>query len=68
MSAGCLAASSRESKVTTSSCGVPAWRDPVVIKMDRDLAENIIRSDRKTLAIDRAEFERQLGIVRKRRS
>jgi len=40
---------------------------PVVIKMDRDLGEDIIRSNMKTLGIDRAEFERQLDIVRKRR-
>jgi predicted RNA binding protein YcfA (HicA-like mRNA interferase family) len=40
---------------------------PVVIKMDRDLGEDIIRSNMKTLGIDRAEFERQIDIVRKRR-
>jgi hypothetical protein len=41
---------------------------PVVIKMGRDLGEDIIRSNMKTLGIDRAEFERQLDIVRKHRS
>jgi hypothetical protein len=40
----------------------------VVIKMDRDLGEDIIRSNMRTLGIDRAEFDRQLDIVRKRRS
>jgi len=46
----------------------PGMARPVVIKMDRDLGEDIIRSNMKTLSIDRAEFERQLDIVRKRRS
>ena len=44
----------------------PGMARPVVIKMDRDLGENLIRSNMKTLGIDRAEFERQLDIVRKR--
>jgi len=41
---------------------------PVVIKMDRDLGEDIIRSNMRTLEIDRHELERQLDIVRKRRN
>jgi hypothetical protein len=36
--------------------------------MDRDLGEDIMRSNMKTLGIDRGEFERQLDIVRNRRS
>jgi predicted RNA binding protein YcfA (HicA-like mRNA interferase family) len=46
----------------------PGLARPVVIKMDRDLGEDIIRTNMHTLGIDRAEFERQLNIVRKRRT
>ena len=44
----------------------PGLARPIVIKMDRDLGEDIIRSNMRTLGIDRAELERQLAIVRKR--
>jgi predicted RNA binding protein YcfA (HicA-like mRNA interferase family) len=46
----------------------PGLARPVVIKMDRDLGEDIIRGNMRTLGIDRNEFERQLAIVRKRRN
>lgn len=46
----------------------PGMARPVVIKMDRDLGEDIIRSNMRTLEIDRRELERQLDIVRKRRN
>lgn len=46
----------------------PGMARPVVIKMDRDLGEDIIRSNMRTLEIDRHELERQLDIVRKRRT
>jgi predicted RNA binding protein YcfA (HicA-like mRNA interferase family) len=39
----------------------------VVIKMDRDLGEDVIRSNMRTLGIDRYELEKQLDVVRKRR-
>jgi hypothetical protein len=45
----------------------PGLARPVVIKMDRDLGEDIIRSNMRTLGIDRIEFERQLDMVRNRR-
>jgi len=45
----------------------PGLARPIVIKMDRELGEDIIRSNMKTLQIDRIEFERQLDIVRKHR-
>jgi predicted RNA binding protein YcfA (HicA-like mRNA interferase family) len=45
----------------------PGMARPVVIKMDRDLGEDIIRSNMRTLGIDRVELERQLSIVRKLR-
>jgi hypothetical protein len=37
---------------------------PVVIKMDKDLGEDLIRSNVRTLGITRKEFERLLAIVR----
>jgi hypothetical protein len=37
---------------------------PVIIKMDRDLGEDIIRSNMRTLKLTRKEFERFLAIVR----
>jgi hypothetical protein len=40
---------------------------PIVIKMDRNLGEDIIRSNMRTLGIDRKEFERLLRKVRGRR-
>jgi predicted RNA binding protein YcfA (HicA-like mRNA interferase family) len=46
----------------------PGLARPVVIKMDRELGEDLIRSNMRTLGIDRGEFERQLDIVRKRRT
>jgi predicted RNA binding protein YcfA (HicA-like mRNA interferase family) len=46
----------------------PGLARPVVIKMDRDLGEDIIRTNMHTLGIDRAEFLLQVDIVRKRRS
>jgi hypothetical protein len=45
----------------------PGLARPIVIKMDRELGEDLIRSNMRTLEIDRHEFERQLDIVRKRR-
>ncbi len=45
----------------------PGLARPIVIKMDRELGEDLIRSNMKTLQIDRIEFERNLDIVRKRR-
>jgi hypothetical protein len=41
---------------------------PVVIKMDRDLGEEVIRSNMRTLGIHRHELERQLDIVKKQRN
>jgi predicted RNA binding protein YcfA (HicA-like mRNA interferase family) len=45
----------------------PGMARPVVIKMDRDLGEDIIRNNMRTAGVDRAEFERLLNIVRRRR-
>jgi hypothetical protein len=40
---------------------------PVVIKMDRDLGEDIVRSNMRTLDIDRKEFDQLLNQVRRPR-
>lgn len=44
----------------------PGLLRPVIIKMDKDLGEDLIRSNMRTLGLDRKEFERLLGIVRGR--
>lgn len=45
----------------------PGAARPVVIKMDRDLGEDIIRSNMRTAGMERSEFERHLNTVRRRR-
>jgi predicted RNA binding protein YcfA (HicA-like mRNA interferase family) len=45
----------------------PGMARPVVIKMDKDLGEDLIRSNIRTLGIARAEFEALLDTVRRRR-
>jgi predicted RNA binding protein YcfA (HicA-like mRNA interferase family) len=46
----------------------PGMARPVVIKMDRDLGEDIIRTNMRTLGVSRKEFEQHLNTVRRRRS
>lgn len=45
----------------------PGMARPVVIKMDRDLGEDIVRGNMRTLGIDRKEFEQLLEQVRRKR-
>jgi hypothetical protein len=40
---------------------------PLVIKMDRQIGEDIVRSNMRTLGLDRKEFERLLKQVRHKR-
>ena len=40
---------------------------PIVIKMDRNLGEDIVRANMRTLGMDRKEFERLLDQVRRKR-
>jgi len=40
---------------------------PIVIKMDAGIGEDIVRSNMRTLGIDRKEFERLLSQVRRKR-
>jgi hypothetical protein len=42
----------------------PGMARPVVIKMDRDLGDDIIHANRRTLGLTRAEFEALLDQVR----
>lgn len=42
----------------------PGMARPVIIKMDKDLGEDLIRSNMRTLELSRKEFERLLAIVR----
>ncbi len=37
---------------------------PIVIKMDKDLGEDTVRSNMRTLGLSRKEFEHMLEIVR----
>jgi len=42
----------------------PGLARPVIIKMDKSLGEDIVRSNMRTLGINRKEFERYLALVR----
>lgn len=43
----------------------PGMARPVVIKMDKSLGEDIVRTNMHTLGIDRKRFEQLLGQVRR---
>ena len=45
----------------------PGMARPVIIKMDPDLGEDIVRSNMRTLGVERKEFERLLEQVRRHR-
>lgn len=45
----------------------PGMARPVVIKMAKELGEDIIRTNMQTMGIDRKEFMRLLEIVRRHR-
>ncbi len=45
----------------------PGMARPVIIKMDRDLGEDIVRSNMQTLGVTRKEFEELLNQVRRHR-
>lgn len=59
---GCVQARVKGDHLIMTRPGLPR---PVVIKMDRNIGEDVVRSNMRTLGIDRAELERQLAIVRK---
>jgi hypothetical protein len=59
--AGCVEARTKSDHLVMTKPGIAR---PVIIKMDRDLGEDVIRSNMRTLSLSRKEFERLLGIVR----
>jgi predicted RNA binding protein YcfA (HicA-like mRNA interferase family) len=60
---GCVQSRVKGDHLIMTRPGLPR---PIVIKMDRNISEDIVRSNMRTLGIDRAELERQLAIIRKR--
>jgi predicted RNA binding protein YcfA (HicA-like mRNA interferase family) len=59
--AGCVEARTRGDHLVMTR---PGLARPVIIKMDRDLGEDLVRSNIRTLGLSREEFERLLAIVR----
>jgi predicted RNA binding protein YcfA (HicA-like mRNA interferase family) len=59
--AGCIEARTKGDHLVMTR---PGMARPVIIKMDKDLGEDIIRSNMRTLGLSRKDFERLLGIVR----
>jgi predicted RNA binding protein YcfA (HicA-like mRNA interferase family) len=59
--AGCVEARTRGDHLVMTR---PGLARPVIIKMDRDLGEDLVRSNIRTLGLSRKEFERLLAIVR----
>ena len=45
----------------------PGMARPIVIKMAKELGENVIRTNMHTLGISRKEFEQLLNTVRRKR-
>lgn len=42
----------------------PGLVRPVIIKMDKDIGEDIVRSNMRTLGLTRKEFEKLIAVVR----
>ena len=62
--AGCVVERTRGDHLIMSRTGMAR---PVIIKMDRNLGEDIIRSNMRTMGMDRKEFEHLLNQVRRKR-
>ena len=45
----------------------PGMPRPVIIKMDKNLGEDIVRSNLQTLGVGRKEFERLISQIRRQR-
>lgn len=45
----------------------PGMARPIVIKMDRDLGEDIVRTNMRTLGVSRREFEQHLNAARRKK-
>lgn len=59
--AGCIEARTRGDHLVMTR---PGLARPVIIKMDRDLGEDVVRSNMRTLGLSGKEFEQLLAIVR----
>jgi hypothetical protein len=59
--AGCVETRTRGDHLVMTR---PGLARPVIIKMDRNIGEDIVRSNMRTLGLTRREFERLLAIVR----
>jgi hypothetical protein len=59
--AGCVEARTRGDHLVMTR---PGMARPVIVKMDRHIGEDIVRSNMRTLGMSRKEFERLLAIVR----
>jgi hypothetical protein len=65
----CLLLGCSESRIKGDHLAMtrPGMARPVIIKMDPDLGEDIVRSNMRTLGVERKEFERLLEQVRRHR-
>lgn len=61
--AGCVEARTKGDHLVMTK---PGLLRPVIIKIDKDIGEDIIRSNMRTLGMSRKEFERLLDVVRGR--
>ena len=59
--AGCVEARTKGDHLVMTRAGLAR---PVIIKMDKDMGEDIIRNNMRTLGLSRKEFERLLAVVR----
>lgn len=59
--AGCVEARTKGDHLVMTRAGLAR---PVIIKMDKDMGEDIIRNNMRTLGLTRKEFERLLAVVR----
>lgn len=59
--AGCVESRMKGDHLVMTKPGMPR---PVIIKMDKQMGEDIVRSNMRTLGLSRQEFERLLAIVR----
>lgn len=59
--AGCIEVRTKGDHLIMTRAGMAR---PIVIKMDKDLGEDTVRSNMRTLGLSRKEFEHMLEIVR----
>ena len=59
--AGCVEARTKGDHLVMTKLGLAR---PVIIKMDKDIGEDIVRSNMRTIGLSRKDFERLLAVVR----